>query len=98
MTIEKTINNEGMIITLEGRLDTVSAPCLEKEIKENLTGINKLVFDFTKLEYLSSAGLRVILMSQKLMNKQGSMVIRNINDTIHEIFEMTGFLSILTIE
>lgn len=98
MTIEKRINDTEMTLVLKGRLDTVSAPQLEKEIKQEIGNIKTLIFDFESLEYLSSAGLRVVLMSQKIMNKQGRMVVRNVNDTIHEIFEMTGFLGILTLE
>ena len=98
MTIEKKINNEELTITLEGRLDTVTAPSLEEELKASLEGIKNLVMDFQALEYISSAGLRVLLMAQKTMNKQGSMVIRNVNETIAEVFEITGFADMLTIE
>lgn len=97
MTIEKTQNNGGLLITLEGRLDTSTAPQLEAELK-SIGDIVKLTFDFEKLEYISSAGLRVLLAAQKVMNKQGSMVIRHVNETIMEIFEVTGFLDILSIE
>lgn len=98
MTIEKKLNNEELTITLEGRLDTVTAPSLEEELKASLEGIKELVLDFQALEYISSAGLRVLLMAQKTMNKQGSMVIRNVNETIAEVFEITGFADMLTIE
>lgn len=98
MTIEKKLNNEELTITLEGRLDTVTAPSLEEELKANLDGIQELILDFQALEYISSAGLRVLLMAQKTMNKQGSMVIRNVNETIAEVFEITGFADMLTIE
>jgi len=98
MTIEKKLNNEELTITLGGRLDTVTAPSLEEELKASLEGIKKLVLDFGALEYISSAGLRVLLMAQKTMNKQGSMVIRNVNETIAEVFEITGFADMLTIE
>lgn len=98
MTIEKKLNNNELTVTLEGRLDTVTAPSLEAELKANLDGIQELVLDFQKLEYISSAGLRVLLMAQKTMNKQGSMVIRNVNETIAEVFEITGFADMLTIE
>lgn len=98
MTIDKITNGTEMIVNLTGRLDTISAPLLEAEIKQNIHGMETLTFDFAALEYLSSAGLRVILMAQKIMNKQGKMIVRNVNETIYEIFEMTGFLSILTIE
>lgn len=98
MTIEKTNNNDGLLIALEGRLDTTTAPQLEAELKSIDDDITKLTFDFGKLDYISSAGLRVLLAAQKVMNKQGSMVIRHVNETIMEIFEVTGFLDILCIE
>ena len=98
MTIEKMLNATELTITLAGRLDTTTAPQLEEEIKQNLAGVEKLILDFTDLEYLSSAGLRVLLGAQKAMNKQGEMIIRHINATISEIFEVTGFVDILTIE
>jgi len=83
---------------LEGRLDTVTSPDLEKELDAVLEGAEELVLDFEKLEYISSAGLRVLLANQKRMNKQGSMKLVNVNDTIMGIFEVTGFSEILTIE
>lgn len=83
---------------MEGRLDTITAPTLEEELKRALDGITELVFDFGKLEYISSAGLRVLLAAQKIMNKQGSMIIKNVNDVINDVFEVTGFSDILTIE
>lgn len=98
MTIDKQINGSELTLTLNGRLDTTTAPELEAVIKDNIAGITNLVMDFAELEYLSSAGLRVILSAQKTMNKQGEMVIRNVNETINEVFEITGFIDILTIE
>ncbi len=98
MTINKTANGKELVIALEGRLDTTTAPQLDEELKTALGGIEDLKFDFAKLEYISSAGLRVLLSAQKVMNKQGSMVIKNVNEEIHEIFEVTGFVDILTIE
>lgn len=98
MTIEKNINGTELTITLTGRLDTTTAPQLEAELKVSLTGVESLALDFTNLEYLSSAGLRVLLAAQKTMNKQGKMVVRNVNETIAEIFDVTGFSDILTIE
>ena len=98
MTIDKQLNGSELTIALTGRLDTTTAPELETAIKENIAGITNLVMDFAGLEYLSSAGLRVILSAQKTMNKQGEMVIRNVNETINEVFEITGFIDILTIE
>ena len=98
MTIEKNLNGTELTVTIAGRLDTVTAPQLEAEFKQNINGVEKLVLDFASLEYLSSAGLRVLLAAQKAMNKQGEMIIRNVNETINEIFEVTGFIDILTIE
>lgn len=98
MTINKNVEGALMTISLEGRLDTTTAPQLEAELKNSINGIQSLIMDFEKLEYLSSAGLRVLLSAQKVMNKQGKMVIHNVNDTIQEIFEITGFSDILTIE
>ena len=98
MTIDKQINGSELTLTLNGRLDTTTAPELEAVIKDSIAGITNLIMDFAELEYLSSAGLRVILSTQKTMNKQGEMVIRNVNETINEVFEITGFIDILTIE
>ena len=98
MTLEKKLNGTELTITLTGRLDTSSAPQLESELKVSLNGVESLALDFAGLDYLSSAGLRVLLAVQKQMNKQGSMVVRNVNETIAEIFEVTGFCDILTIE
>ena len=98
MEIRKTKNESEMNLAVVGRLDTTTAPQLEAELKQNISGIEKLVLDFEALEYLSSAGLRVLLAAQKVMNKQGEMIIRNVNETIAEIFEITGFSDILTIE
>ena len=97
MTIEKKLNNSELTISLTGRLDTTSAPQLEAEMKSSLAGIEHLVLDFAALDYLSSAGLRVLLAAQKQMNKQGDMVVRNVNETIAEIFDVTGFCDILTL-
>lgn len=98
MTITKTADSGKLTLALEGRLDTTTAPQLEAQLKASFEGVTDLVLDFAKLEYLSSAGLRVILAAQKVMNKQGSMVIKNVNETIMEVFEVTGFADILTIE
>ena len=98
MTIEKKFNGTELTIAIVGRLDTTTAPQLEAEFKQSLEGVEKLVLDFAALEYLSSAGLRVLLAAQKTMNKQGEMIIKNVNDTVNEIFEVTGFIDILTIE
>ena len=98
MIIEKNLNGSELTITISGRLDTTTAPQLEAEFKQSIAGVEKLVLDFAALEYLSSAGLRVLLAAQKVMNKQGEMIIKNVNATINEIFEVTGFIDILTIE
>ena len=98
MTIEKTLNGAELTLTLNGRLDTITAPQLENELKASLPGVELLVLDFADLAYLSSAGLRVLLGAQKQMNKQGDMVVRNVNETIAEIFDVTGFCDVLTIE
>lgn len=98
MTIEKKLAGTELTIKLTGRLDTTTAPEFESEFKAGVGGVEKLVLDFSGLDYLSSAGLRVLLAAQKTMNKQGSMVVRNVNETIAEIFDITGFCDILTIE
>lgn len=98
MEIKKERNGNELTIFVIGRLDTTTAPQFEAELKQNISGVEKLVLDFGQLEYLSSAGLRVILSAQKVMNKQGEMVVRNVNETISEIFEVTGFSEILTVE
>ena len=98
MTIEKNLNGTELTVAIAGRLDTTTAPQLEAEFKQSVNGVEKLVLDFAALDYLSSAGLRVLLAAQKVMNKQGEMIIKNVNETIQEIFEVTGFIDILTIE
>lgn len=98
MTITKTLEGSTLAIALEGRLDTTTSPDLEETLAASLDGVTALVFDFAKLDYLSSAGLRVLLSAQKRMNKQGSMTLRNVNDTVKEVFEITGFADFLTIK
>ena len=98
MTIEKQEQGSTLNVAIVGRLDTTTAPQLEAELKRSIGGATELNFDFARLEYLSSAGLRVLLAAQKVMNKQGKMTIRNVNETIMEVFEITGFSEILTIE
>ena len=97
MNINKTQNGNELTLSLEGRLDTVTSPELEDVIKTSLDGISKLVFDLAGLEYISSAGLRVLLSAQKIMNNQGEMTVKNANETVMEIFEVTGFSDILTL-
>jgi anti-sigma B factor antagonist len=98
MDIKKELNGTELKISIIGKLNTVTAPQLETEIKSSVAGITDLILDFAELDYLSSAGLRVILTAQQIMMKQGKMVIKNVNDTINEIFDVTGFIDILTIE
>ena len=98
MTINKTKENDCLTLALEGRLDTLTSSQLDAEIQGKLDGITSLVFDFAKLAYISSAGLRILLSAQKVMNKQGTMVIRNAGPEIREIFDVTGFSDILTLE
>ena len=98
MTITKTRDGGRLDLALEGRLDTATAPQLEQTLKQELPDVTALTLDFSKLEYLSSAGLRVLLGAQKAMNRQGTMTLRNVNETIMDIFEVTGFADILTIE
>ena len=98
MTITTTRNGSALTLQLEGRLDTTTSPQLEAELSASLDGVTQLTLDLQQLAYLSSAGLRVILGAQKRMNKPGQMVVRHVNETIMEVFEVTGFVDILTIE
>lgn len=98
MKIAKTQTANKLEIKIDERLDTTTAPELEKELTESIPGISELVLDLEKLEYVSSAGLRVLLAAQKKMNDQGTMVVRHPNETVMEVFEVTGFVDILTIE
>ena len=98
MNIKKTPNGSTLTITVEGRLDTVTAPDLEKEINASIADVKELILDFAGLDYISSAGLRLLLSAQKKMAAQGSMKVVHVSDLIKEIFEVTGFIDILTIE
>lgn len=98
MTIEKKINGSAAIVKIAGALDTETAPQLESLLKNELAGINDLTLDFEALEYVSSAGLRVIINAQKMMNAVGKMTVTHVNESVMEIFEITGFTTILTIE
>ena len=98
MNIEKKLEGQTLAIALEGRLDTTTSPDLEEVLSSSLAGVTQLVLDFAKLDYLSSAGLRVLLSAQKRMNKQGSMKLVHVNDAVKEVFEITGFADFLTIE
>lgn len=97
LNITKAIENDNAVFSLEGRLDTITAPQLEEAIKSAVSDLSRLTLDFEKLEYISSAGLRVLLMAQKRMGQQGEMKVVHVSDTIQEIFEVTGFSDILTI-
>ena len=98
MKIEKNRDGGTLTVTLGGRLDTVTSPELEKALRDEFEGLSELNIDFKDLDYISSAGLRVLLSAQKTMNKQGSMTLYNVSDTIGEIFEVTGFSEILTVK
>lgn len=97
LNIEKRTNGSELVVALEGRLDTITAPDLEKELQESLDDVKLLTLDFEKLEYISSAGLRVLLSAQKVMNRQGAMKVTHVSSAIREIFDVTGFTDILTI-
>lgn len=98
MNIEKHQNGSTLTIALEGRLDTTTAPQLENELLIGLNAISELILDMENLVYISSAGLRVLLSTQKVMNRQGKMVVRNVRPEIMEIFNVTGFVDILNNE
>lgn len=98
MTTNKIFEGERLTLTLSGRLDTSSSPALEAELKQSVGGVKELIFDFSGVEYISSAGLRVLLAAQKVMNRQGDMKLIGVNDDVMEVFEITGFSDILTIE
>lgn len=98
MTITKTLNVDELTISVAGRLETVTAPKLEEELKNSLDGVKTLIMDFAGLEYISSAGLRVLFSAQKTMNKQGRMIVRDANEDVMEVFEVTGSVDVLTIE
>ena len=98
MTINKTQNGSTLTLSLEGRLDTVTSPELEKVISYSLEGVKELIIDLEKLDYISSAGLRLLLSAQKKMNVQGTMKVIHVNEDVSEVFDITGFCNILTIE
>lgn len=98
MQINKTLNGTTLVIALEGRLDTTTAPELEQALKDGLDGVTELVMDFEHLDYISSAGLRVLLSAHKTMAKRGTMKITHVNEMVQEVFEVTGFSDILNIE
>ena len=98
MTINKKSNGTSLEIAISGRIDTVTAPELEAELSASLDGVEHLTLDFSEISYISSAGLRIMLSAQKRMNKQGDMKVTNVNESVMEIFEVTGFNDILCIE
>ena len=98
MNIEQKKDGKALVLAPEGRLDTMTAPQLEAALQEALPGVEELTFDLEKLDYISSAGLRVLLSAQKTMNRQGIMKVKNANEMILEIFEVTGFADVLTVE
>ena len=98
MTIEKKVNGNALEIALEGRLDTMTAPELEAELNQSLGSVDSRALDFSKLEYISSAGLRVLLSAHKVMSAKGGMKVTNVNEIVQEVFEVTGFADILNIE
>lgn len=98
MTIEKKADGNALELALEGRLDTMTAPELEAELNRSLGGADSLTLDFSKLEYISSAGLRVLLSAHKIMSAKGGMKVTNVNEIVREVFEVTGFADILNIE
>ena len=98
MTVTKELNGTNLKIALEGRLDTMTAPELEAELNQSLANAESLTLDFSKLEYISSAGLRVLLSAHKAMSAKGGMKVTNVNEIVQEVFDVTGFADILTIE
>ena len=98
LVIEKNVDNDRLTVSLKGRLDTTTAPSLEAEFKSSLSGVTELIIDLKELVYISSAGLRVLLSAQKVMNKQGKMVVKNSSDDVRDVFDVTGFIDILNVE
>ncbi len=98
MDIKKTKNDTTLTLAIQGRIDTTTAPQLEAELRSDIDGVTELYLDFAGVEYISSAGLRVLLSAQKLMSRQGKMVLSHVNESVMEVFEVTGFSDILTIE
>ena len=98
LNIKKTVENGEAVFKLEGRLDTSSAPAFEAELKQSLDGVNSLILDFEKLEYISSAGLRTLLLALRLLHGKGRMKVVHVNELVMEVFEVTGFSDMLTIE
>ena len=98
MNVDMKRNGTELTVAVEGRIDTLTAPDLEEQLEPELEDVERLIFDFAELKYISSAGLRVLLSSMKVMDEQGEMIVRNVNSDIMEIFEVTGFADLLNIE
>lgn len=98
MNINKSANGTELTMAIVGRLDTVTAPEFEAELKASIGGVESLILDLAELEYTSSAGLRIILMAQKIMNKQGKMIVKNVNESVMEVFDITGMADFMTFE
>ena len=98
MELKKNQSGDSLTVNVIGRLDAATAPQLEKELSSSLEGIKSLTLDFSQLEYVASAGLRVLLVAQKRMNKQGDMTIKNVSNEVKEVLDMTGFINFLHIE
>lgn len=98
MEIKKTKNGTALTLAITGRIDTTTAPQLETELKADIDGVTQLYLDFSQVEYISSAGLRVLLSAQKIMNRQGKMTLSHVSEPVMEVFEVTGFVDILTVE
>lgn len=98
MEIHKEKKDQQLLVSICGRLDTISAPALENELRTSISGVNYLELDLEQVEYISSAGLRVLLMAQKVMNKQGRMVVKHPSPMVMEVFEVTGFADVLDIQ
>ncbi len=97
MQLSKTIHGTALHIAIQGRIDTTTAPRLEAELRADISGITELYLDFSEVEYISSAGLRVLLSAQKVMNRQGKMVVQHVNEVVMDVLDVTGFVDILTI-
>ena len=98
MKIERQLSGDTLTLSLEGRLDTMTSPELEKELNSSLDSAQSLILDFSKLDYISSAGLRVLLYAHKAMSGKGGMKVTNVNEIVQEVFEVTGFADVLTVE
>ena len=98
LNINKNVNNGKAVFALDGRLDTTTASQLEEAVKESIEDVNTIIFDATDLKYISSAGLRVLMSAKKRISDRGDVVVKHVSDEVMEIFEVTGFVDILTVE